>query len=930
LLGVVLASTFFAGVNIGADTVAKQALDQAVAKVPVDYYTAGYSALSSQNVTKLINQISAIEDLDGAEAIQRAYVSVRSHEPDYNYQMYTLAGISQNSHIYQGWTNHPDTINENQTYIPTSSPIAKLLKIGDVVQANITLTIFKQEFQNVTLITYPLNLTVAGIADLDSKASALIQGYYYSYDSGIMGTPGQIIIYPQPTYVEDILIVDWNKTLTKFLDIFYEYDQPYFHTDILVFADRDKIISVWDIPGSVNRLEALRRKIENEASLIGFGFNVQSTLGSVLSSAYYMTSTMRVTFIAVSLPVFFVAWYMGTTVSDVSFNLRRREIGLLSTKGFSRGQLFRMFLVEAIFIGLLSGIIGLGLSLALNPFFVRAVGGEITGAPVAGIDVAVMTLIFSVILVVLAILRPARKASNLPTVDALREYMYVEQEKPHKKRWPWTAFILGVYKLIILALGINLMNEVPRLAMSGANLLLVILLGIWASFDYFILTAIGPVLFFWGFTKLFVSGSLKFQEITAKAARFLGDLGVLATKSVQRNPARAASVAFLIALIIGYGVQITGTLASDQDYNVRLVYSNVGADVKIDLSQPINITAIQDLMKQIQNNVLGVVSTTVEYSFYGSTSFGGFQLEAINTTEWPNTAYYEESWFTGNDLREAFQHLSSDNHTVILDRDIAERNNLRIGEQISVSLGWDRFGSEQFTTDLTVVGFYGVRRPDYPIFGQVIASPSWSYASVGLFRELFSVVANSSSARILVKLGSGADGAAATDQIRALAPPQVSVYSVVEQIQQQQSNLMTTGTLSIQRLGVAFGILAASVGAALVSFISLKERQREASIMSVRGLSFKQLVLVLLTENMAVVLFAVLLGALAGLIIAYGNVASFNAAAGSLVSKRVVFPTDAVATMLAYIGLVFASAIIPVVIMSKRYVSRLERVVRQA
>jgi ABC-type antimicrobial peptide transport system permease subunit len=201
---------------------------------------------------------------------------------------------------------------------------------------------------------------------------------------------------------------------------------------------------------------------------------------------------------------------------------------------------------------------------------------------------------------------------------------------------------------------------------------------------------------------------------------------------------------------------------------------------------------------------------------------------------------------------------------------------------------------------------------------------------VGLFRELFSVVANSSSARILVKLGSGADGAAATDQIRALAPPQVSVYSVVEQIQQQQSNLMTTGTLSIQRLGVAFGILAASVGAALVSFISLKERQREASIMSVRGLSFKQLVLVLLTENMAVVLFAVLLGALAGLIIAYGNVASFNAAAGSLVSKRVVFPTDAVATMLAYIGLVFASAIIPVVIMSKRYVSRLERVVRQA
>jgi ABC-type antimicrobial peptide transport system permease subunit len=99
--------------------------------------------------------------------------------------------------------------------------------------------------------------------------------------------------------------------------------------------------------------------------------------------------------------------------------------------------------------------------------------------------------------------------------------------------------------------------------------------------------------------------------------------------------------------------------------------------------------------------------------------------------------------------------------------------------------------------------------------------------------------------------------------------------------------------------------------------------------MSVRGLSFKQLVLVLLTENLAVVIFAILLGTLAGLIIAYGYVASFNAM-GVLVSKRLVFPVDAVLTMLTYIGLVFASSIIPVVIMAKRYGSRLERVVRQA
>jgi ABC-type lipoprotein release transport system permease subunit len=539
---------------------------------------------------------------------------------------------------------------------------------------------------------------------------------------------------------------------------------------------------------------------------------------------------------------------------------------------------------------------------------------------------------FSVVIVVLAILRPARKASSMPAVDALREYVFVEEAKPYRKRWPWIAFIIGTYKLIIMALGITLLFEVSKLAMAGANFLLVLLIGVWAVFDYYILTAIGPALFFWGFTKLFVSGSLKFQEVTARAARFLGDLGVLATKSVQRNPARAASVAFLIALIVGYGLQITGGLASDQDFIVRMGYANVGADIRIDLSPPVNVSATQDLIEQIQSNVPSVASTTVEYSFYGTSSFAVLQFAAINTTEWPSTAYYEESWFSSNDLETAFQQLSSNNHTVIIDRGVAESpNDLHIGDKISVSLfGYDRYGSETSTKELTIVGFYGVKRPEYTYGQPTTTSPPWSYVSVGLFHEWFSALVNSSTTRILVKLTSEADRTAGADQIRELMPSGGILYSAVELIQQQESNLMTTGTLSIQRLGVAFGILAASVGAALVSFICLKERQREASIMSVRGLSFRQLVLVLLTENLAVVIFAVLLGTLAGLIITYGTVASFNAMSGVIVSKRLVFPIDAVLTMLAYIGLVFASTIIPVVLMAKRYGSRLERVVRQA
>jgi len=931
----VLASTFFAGINVGADTAAKQALDQALASVPVDFYVSAYYTLSSENVTSLVNSIRGIQDVLKVDSVSRAYVDAFLPGREGRYP-FRLVGVSQDSSIYDGWTNAPASIEENKTYALAGSSYSKLLKQGDVIQVNMSMPYYNVTAipsQQMTTLTLAVNLTVAGFAQLDNKASAVLQGQYYSYDFGVLLGFGGQMVYQTPGYVEDILIVDLEKTFAKFMDAFHEYSQPYsqLNTDILVYVDRDALISVWDIQGSLQRLEVLRRKIENEVNIIGFGLYVSGTLQSVLSYAQFTLSMMRLVFVGVSLPVFFVAWYMGTTVSDVSFNLRRREIGLLLTKGFSKSQLFRMFLSEALLLGLVGGFMGIALSLALNPLFIRAVGGEFTGAPVIGPDTAVMTVAFGVVLIVLAVFRPARRASNLSTVDALREYMYVEEVKPYRKRWPWVAFILGTYKLIILALGINLMNEVTKLAMGG-NFLLIILFAIWASFDFLVLTYIGPVLFFWGFTKIFIRGSLKFQEITAKAARFVGDLGSLATRNVQRNPARAAAVAFLIALIIGYGVQITGTLASDQDYNARVVYASVGADVRIDLVPPINATAIKDLIKSMRANVSEVVSTAAEYSFYGTSSyFGGQQLLAVNTTEWPETAYYENGWFSGNDIKTAFQHMSSNNYTIILDRDIAERNSLHLNDKVRVSLGYERFPGENLAADLTIVGFYGVRRPDVPIFGSMGIYSSWSYVPQGLFHELGQAIANSSTARLLVRLSGAADGAKAAEQIRTFVSPRTAtVYSVAEQLQRQQRDPMSTGTLNVQRLGVAFAIVAASVGTALVTFISLKERQREASMMSVRGLSFKQLTTMLLTENLAIVTFAVLLGLFAGLVIVYGNTVSFSAGVQSLVSKRLVFPTDALLTILIYCVSVFIATILPVMVMSKRYVSRLERIVRQA
>jgi len=933
LLGVILASTFFAGINVGADTAAKQALDQALDRAPVDLYSSIYDRLSYSNITEIVNQVSKVQEITHVEAISRQSAEVQL--PNDGKSSFRLAGISDESRVYEGWTNPPPSIGENETYVWTKSPDASLLKTGDTIQINMTVGIWRPEFQNATVESFVFNLTVAGFAELNDRASALFQGQYYSYS--YYAGPGQLILVQSQAYSENLLIVDLEKTMSRVIDRMYDLKQTYMSTDILMWVDRSSLISVWDIPGSLQKLNVVKSKIENQIRMSGFlNFWVANQLESILFSAQMNLTVMRLSFIVVSLPVFFVAWYMGTTVSDVSFNLRRREIGLLLTKGFSRRQLLSMFLTEALLIGLVGGAVGIALSFALNPLFVRAIGGEFIGTPTLGVDTSALTIIFSVVITVLAVFRPARRASNLATVDALREYMYVEEVKPYRKLWPWIAFILGTYKMIIFALGINVLNEVVRLMSTGGNFLIAIFLVIWGSFDFYILTYIGPVLFFWGTTKIFIRGSLKFQEITARAAKFLGDLGTLASRNVQRNPARAAAVAFLIALIIGYGVQIIGTLASDQDYNVRLAYANVGADVSVTLNPPANATATMELTKLIRSNVSDIVSTTAEYSFYGESSFGGLQIKAVNTTEWLETAYYEDNWFSGSDITTAFNSLSSNQNTIILSRDIAASNNLKVGDIISVSvskLGTGTSSSE--TMDLKIVGFFGNAQAQGQIFYQsgmsytISYTTQASYVSERLFQEFSDALANSSSTRMLIKLSSGADGSQAAKKIRALIPA-AQVYSMAEILQQQQTDFMTTGTLSVQRLGVAFAVLATSVGTGLVTLVSLKERQREASIMGVRGLSFKQLTIMLLTENLSVVVFAVLLGTVAGLIVVYGNTVSITSTASSLVTHRVVFPLDASLAILSFFVLVFASTILPVLFMTRRYISRLERVVRQA
>ncbi len=573
LIGVTLAATFCAAIGIKANFSAEQALDKQVSNIVTDIQF--NAPLNRSNLDLAYGNITGISGVKSVDMVARFNLPVSIPSENYSRPNFTqLTAFPNTSRIYDEWENKPfGGIPENYTYIVANTDLAKKVSIGD----NITLMVEfpTPKYWNSSQIY--VNLTVAGYATLTDIGYSLVSPYgspsIYSSGGVILGgmqaVPTQVFGSPYSGYRGDLMIISWEETLEKLWAA--ALDSSTVNMAFSINVDRQNLISPWNIPTSIENVNRIADNIENEvlANYLAHG-SVNNLLSNRLS---FFQSTFDQTlrsYIWVSIPVFFVAWYLGSIVSDVSFNIRRREIGLLSTKGLSSGQIQRMFLSEAIVIGLIGGLLGVVGGLVLNQYYAGTFDLSVLfSLRMYSPSIMIVTVIFGVGLALAAVFYPSRKASKLPAVEALREYLPFET-KSRFRFLPWIALILGAYKIVVFASGINIQQLLSQMAFSGGNFFFSLVGGPLLAFDS-IMTIFGPFLFFWGFTKVVIRDSTKFQALAAKISSVMGDLGALAAKNVRRNPARLAAIAFLIAFIVGYGVQVNGEIAGQQDFTLRRV-----------------------------------------------------------------------------------------------------------------------------------------------------------------------------------------------------------------------------------------------------------------------------------------------------------------------------------------------------------------------
>jgi len=809
-------------------------------------------------------------------------------------------------------------IPENYTYIIAGTQLANRVSIGDII----TVEMFFNQPKYYNSSNIAVNLTVAGFAELTDDGYRYCTGNFWStYNNDYGG------------YRTDLLIIDWENTLIPLWDS--TLDSSTVDMTFLIDVNRQDLISPYNIQESVDKLDKIQNQIQNRVlgNYLSYGY-INNMVGDELRVYNYNSQSMFYGFIVVSIPIFFVAWYLGYTVSAVSFNIRRREIGLLSTKGLSSGQIQRMFLTEALVIGVIGGLFGIVGGLILNQYYLGTIDvNRLFSSGMLSPAVILATLLFAIILAIVSVFLSARRASRIAAVDALRNY--APPDKPARKIFPIIAIILGGYKIVIFILGVNVPVLLSQWTYSYGNIFFSFFTGFVITFDE-LMTIIGPLLFFWGVTMLLIRDSTKFQAAASKIASVMGELGALAAKNVRRSPARLASIAFLIALIVGLCVQVTGQVASQEDFLVRNVRNNVGADITVGIA---NASRSQEILNNITQNVPGIRNASIDRFLHAravGNRDGSMLVRTIEPDEWGASAYYEDGWFSGGpSVNQMFKDLKANNNTIILDRGVAKQLGLNLYDEITVDFA-------SCARKLRIVGFFGHETPDNNNVIVFSSQPSvYSRFRSYVPRDLFNMTEGSDiytleswGADIRISLKSGVNGTKVANQIRALDIDVYGVMSFDEQWQRSidMENLSTYNDrqiLSMQNFGLIFAVLSASVGTALVAIVSLKERSREATLMSVRGLSYRQLVWMFLTETLAIITFAVIFGAIVGVILAYGNItANTSINTYSLVLPHLIFPPNALVAIGTYVALIYASTIGAILIMTSQYVTKLEKMVR--
>lgn len=183
-------------------------------------------------------------------------------------------------------------------------------------------------------------------------------------------------------------------------------------------SDKVKYNRLKVVVGDIDRLEEVNQSIRD------LGFKTQSEAGS-LDEIEKQTTQVSLILGGIGSVAFIVSAIGIINTMLMSIYERKKEIGVMKVIGASVNDIRSLFLIESGFIGFFGGVLGLFISLAIARLinsFVGQAGMFGTGGDIISISplLAILGVGFSSLVGVIAGYMPARRATKISAIEALR------------------------------------------------------------------------------------------------------------------------------------------------------------------------------------------------------------------------------------------------------------------------------------------------------------------------------------------------------------------------------------------------------------------------------------------------------------------------------------------------------------------------------
>jgi len=186
-------------------------------------------------------------------------------------------------------------------------------------------------------------------------------------------------------------------------------DQNYYDSVTILTEPEQSVQALTaNIESSFNTADEDIVRVRNFAS-------VQQNVGSFLS-------TLRLGLLGIGSISLVVASVAILNVMLMSTVERRGEIGVLRAVGITRGEVLRMILTEAVFLGIIGGVLGVVVSAGVGVvLFEFLVGSPVNAFRWQSVQYLLYGMLFAVAASAISGLYPAWKAANERPVEALRD-----------------------------------------------------------------------------------------------------------------------------------------------------------------------------------------------------------------------------------------------------------------------------------------------------------------------------------------------------------------------------------------------------------------------------------------------------------------------------------------------------------------------------